>query len=146
MFTEQLKERDSIAAAPIYPRTLNAATANTGAVDASKFNRIGFDLLVGTLTGAATVSASLYQTNESNGASSTQISGSAITNISTTNRMATLEIMSAQLTARYVYCSVTVNAEPGVVACLPTGTVGRYPPVNNNDVNTVTERLVVPIS
>lgn len=146
MFTQQLKERDAIAAAPVYPRTLNSATANTGAVDASKFARIQFLVVVGSLTNTPPVSASLYQTNESSGANATQISGSAITNIATSNRMATLEVQSPQLTARYVYCSVACTGDPGVVACIPIGTEGRYPPVNNNDVNTVTERLVVAVS
>lgn len=142
MFTQLLKERDSIAALPVFPASMNGSQV-TGAVDASKFNRINFDVLVGTLGSGGSIQAYLCESVNSNGTGLTNISGGAITNIATANCAATLEVSAMSLTKRYVYCGFIVNVIASIFSCTPRGTEGRFPPVNSNDSVSVTQRLAI---
>lgn len=143
MFTQTIKERDSFAGTPIVPQLLNTAGQTVGSIDASKFNRINWILGVGTI-GSGNVQMYAIESDNANMANATNITNAAITNVTTANSVSTLELQAMQLTARYV--SVVVVATNAVVVVLPQGTVGRFPPVNNNDVATVIQRVVTPIN
>ena len=61
MYTEQLSQALSIAAAPIHAQTLNNASAQTGAVDMTKLRRALFLLDVGTTGSGFSVTAKLQE-------------------------------------------------------------------------------------
>lgn len=141
MFTEQLKERDSIAGTPIHPASLNGAQ-NSGTVDMSKFNRVQFMGGVGTLGTNATIDARLEESDNSNGASGVNITGASITQINAANKHFTIEVRADQLSKRYVRCVVTVGVAASVITCYPIGTAARNKPATSNDDASVNERKV----
>lgn len=146
MFTQLLKERDSIAAQPVFPQSINGASGTTGAVDMSLFARCQFLGFVGSLGGSATVDCRLMETNEAGGGNATNIANASITQISTANRAFTIEVQAMQMTKRYLVGVITVGVAASVVGLFPIATEGRYPPVTNNDNNTVAQRVAVPLS
>lgn len=142
MFTQTIKERDSFAGTPIVPQLLNS-TVTTGSIDSSVFNRLNFIGAIGTI-GSGSVQCYLQESANSNMAGATNIANAAITNISTPNTVFTIELQAMQLTQRYV--AAVIIAANTVVALFPQGTIGRFPPVNNNDVAAVNQRVVTPIN
>src|SRR5947209_12267700 len=109
MITEQLSQALSIAAAELDPVSQGAATVTTGGVDMSKFERVMFVVMVGAVT-TGTVDAKL-QESATSGGTYTDISGASITQITTSNKIATLEIKATQLSAgkAFVRLSLTVG-------------------------------------
>src|SRR3954454_6551575 len=97
MITEQLSQALSIAAAELDPVSQAAATVTSGGVDMSKFERVMFVVMVGAVT-TGTVDAKL-QESATSGGTYTDISGASITQITTSNKIATLEIKATQLSA-----------------------------------------------
>lgn len=137
MFTEALKERDSLNAAGIPPQSLNG-TANSTAVDMSLFNRVQF--LVYTGVGAFSVNAALQQGNNANGSDAAAITNGAAASVNSANAGFTLEIASNQLTGRYVRVQlVTIGAV--LVAAVPVATEPRYHPANSYDAAFVNQRF-----
>jgi hypothetical protein len=130
MMTEKLAERDAIAGTGIVPASTNGA-AYTGTVDMSKYNRVQFIGLCGTLGGSGTVDAGLYQSNNSNGATNTSVAGTNIAQITVNNSTFRIEVRADQLTARYVLCKVTVGTLASIVGMVPLGTEARYHPVTD---------------
>ena len=61
MYTEQLTQALSIAAAPIHPQSVAVGTANTGGVDMQLFRRATFLLDVGAFGASATVDMKLQE-------------------------------------------------------------------------------------
>ncbi len=143
-FCENLQERDSFAATPIYPAS-NSGTQGTGAVDMSKFNRVQFLWGVGTVGANASVQFYLAQTNDSTGASGVNLTSSSPTNISVAGNVGSIEVQAEQLTARYVVCNAVVTVNACVLSVFPYGTMARYQPANTYDYNTTrVQRTVVP--
>ncbi len=144
MYTELLKERDSIAGTPVYPQSLNGASGTTGTVDMSKFNRVQFIGGIGTKTNGCVVSCYLQETNNSDGSSATNIASVAITAITNTaNNGFTLEVFAGQLTKRYVVGVINVATAAATVMLIPVATEARFQPCNNNDDATVVQRIYV---
>lgn len=147
MFTQTLAERDSIAGAPVYPVSLNGASGTTGVIDMSKYARCQIIAMIGAAVENANVRMYLQQTNSADGGNTTNISGSNTTLVTnTSNRSFAVEVQAPQMTARYLIGVINVTTAAAVVSLLPIATEGRFPPITDDDVNTVTERLVVAVS
>jgi hypothetical protein len=73
------------------------------------------------------------------------IASSNITQVTTANQIATLEIRSDQLSAgkRYARLSVTVGGNAVLIAALALGGEAVEKPASANDVTAVTQRLVM---
>ena len=144
MYTEQLSQALSIAAAEIDPVSQAAGTVTGGAVDQSKFHRSLFVLMVGSVGGGGTVDAKLQQSATGSGGW-TDVTGSNITQVTAGNKIVTLEIRPEQLTAgqRYVRLSVTVAVNAVLIAALALGGEAVQKPASVNDVAAVIQRLVM---
>src|SRR5690242_3058191 len=134
MFTEQLSQGLSIAAPQVQPQTLNNASASTGSggVDLAKFRRALFVVQVGSVTAGGSLTAKLQESATGTGSWS-DISGSTITAITASNKVATLEVRADQLSAgkRYVRCTLTEGGSQNVVcSCLPLGAEAVQKPGN----------------
>jgi hypothetical protein len=150
MYTEQMSQGLSIAATPVLPQTLNgsgtasASTGNSG-VDMSRFHRALFVVQVGSVTGGGSLSAKL-QTSANGTSSWNDVTGSSITAITASNKVASIEIRADEMpsTDRYVRCTLTETGNQNVVcACLALGGEAIVKPASANDVATVAQRLVV---
>jgi hypothetical protein len=136
-YTELLKERDCIAAAPIFPVS-NQGNQQTGLVNMFKWGRVQFVYCVGTLGTNGTVDMYLQQGNNANGSDQANIpaiSGGniAITQITAANRVGGLEVSAPQLTGQYVRGCVVDGVAASIVALIPLATDGRYPPATDYD-------------
>ena len=139
-FTALCKEKLGLPATPIHSASHNGTT-NTGTIDMSLFHRAMFLGDVGTLGASATLDASLFQSDNSNGTGATNIASSSIAQISAANSTWTQEINATQLTKRYVLCS-TVNAiAASVYGVYAIGVDPRNAPANTNDVSDVVQRF-----
>src|SRR5947209_6510014 len=112
MYTEQLSQALSVAAAPVHPQAVAAGTADTGGIDMSKFRRALFVLDVGAFGASATVDMKLQESADNS--SFTDLTGGAITQLAAAggnNRLASIEVRAGQLSAgkRYVRARVTVG-------------------------------------
>jgi hypothetical protein len=146
MYTEQLSQALSIAAAPIHPQAVAAGTADTGGIDMAKFRRAIFVLNVGAFGASATVDMKLQESTDNS--TFTDITGATITQLAAAggnNRLATLEIRAGQLAAgkRYVRARVTVGTATTTLQCLALGGEAVDKPASANDVSAVAQRLVV---
>lgn len=144
MITEQLTQGLSIPAAELDPVSQAAATVTSGAVDLAKFRRAMFIVMVGNVGGAGTVDAKIQQSATGSSGWS-DVTGSAITQITASNKIATLEIRADQLSSgqRFVRLSLTVGTNAVLIAVLPIGGEAVQKPGNANDIAAVTQRLVV---
>src|SRR5262245_9513721 len=99
MWTEQMSQGLSLAAAPVHPQSVAVGTADTGGVDLQKFRRVMFIIDVGSVGAAGTVDAKLQESTDN--ATFTDLAGTgvAITQITTSNKLATLEARAGQLSA-----------------------------------------------
>lgn len=146
MYTELLKERDSIPALPVFPGSYNGANAASGFINMALFNRAEFFLMIGQqVAGASVVNAWLVESNFANGASPTNIASCAITALasSTVNTVCSLEVTAQQITKQFVGCVANIASFGTNIAILPVGTDARYKPANNNDVANVAQRVYV---
>ena len=143
MITEQLSQALSIAATELDPVSQGAATVTSGGVDMSKFERVMFVVMVGAVT-TGTVDAKL-QESATSGGTYTDISGASITQITTSNKIATLEIKATQLSAgkQFVRLSLTVGTAATLIAVLPLAGEARQKPASAQDIAAVTQRKVV---
>lgn len=143
--TELIKEQQSFAGTPVFPIS-NNGTQYTGTVDMSKFNRVSFVCISGTVGGGGNCVYQLQQTNNSNGQSNTNVAasntgtGTTIT-ITGSSQMSTIECRADQLTARYAQVSMVVNTNASVVGCVPEAFEPRQHP-QASDVSAVTPARV----
>jgi hypothetical protein len=146
MYTEQLTQGLSIAAA-INPQALSNATLTSGnGIDLSKFRRAMAVVLVG--AGAGSITAKLRAATTSGGSFS-DVSGSAITAITTTNKQATIEVSDEEVIQllgqgyQWLQLSITEgNVASTQVAGVLLGSEAAHKPANVNDPTTVVQRLV----
>ncbi|OAI46879.1 hypothetical protein AYO44_10510 [Planctomycetaceae bacterium SCGC AG-212-F19] len=146
MYTEQLSQALSVAAAPVHPQSLAPGTADTGGIDMSKFRRALFVLDVGAFGASATVDCKLQESADNS--SFADIASAAITQLVAAggnNRLATLEIRAGQLSSgkRYVRARVTVGTAATLIQCVALGGEAVDKPGSANDVAAVAQRLVV---
>lgn len=148
MYTEQLTQALSIAAAPIHPQSVAAGTANTGGVDMQLFRRATFVLDVGAFGASATVDMKLQESADNSSFADMSGSGVTITQLAAAggnNRLASLEVRAGQLSAgkRYVRALVTVGTAATILQCLALGSAAGHKPGNLGDVAAVAQRVVV---
>ena len=143
MITEQLSQALSIPATELDPVSQGAATVTTGGVDMSKFERVMFVVMVGAVT-TGTVDAKL-QESATSGGTYTDIAGASITQITTSNKIATLEIKTTQLSAgkQFVRLSLTVGTAATLIAVLPLAGEAHQKPASAQDIAAVAQRKVV---
>jgi hypothetical protein len=146
MYTEQLSQGLSIAAAPIHPASYAAGTQNTGGVDMQKFRRVMFVLDVGVFGGGATVDMKLQESTDN--VTFTDLAG---TNVAITqlvagggnNREATLEVRTDQITKRYVRAFVTIGTAVTLLCVIPVAGEAVNKPGAKQDDASVAQRQVV---
>lgn len=147
MFTQQLKERDSLAAAPA-TKVAGTGAVNTGLVDMSRFHRVQFLVCLASLAGDATLDAKLQQGDQSDGSDMADISGAALTQYNPagtatiTDKTFTLEVRADQLTKRYVRGVMTIGTSNSTAAIIPLATHCRYGPASGFDHTSAIERIV----
>ncbi len=144
MITEQLSQALSIAAAELDPVSQGIGTVTSGGVDMSKFERVLFLLMVGSVGAAGTVDAKL-QESATSGGTYTDISGGSITQITASNKIATVEIKATQLSSgkQFVRLSVTVGGNAVLIAAVPLAGEAHQKPGSAQDIAAVTQRKVV---
>jgi hypothetical protein len=143
---ESLSQALSLASAELDPQQLSVGTAYTGGVDMQKFQRVLFLLLVGNVGAAGTVTAQLQSSaSPSFPGTPTSYPGSGLTPITSSNKVATLEIRADQLAAgdRYVRLAVTVSGNPVYVAAIALGGEAGYKPASRQDAANLSQRLVL---
>lgn len=143
MFTELIKERDSIVA-QIPVQSVNNASVFSTVVDMSKFNRVEALLQLGAGT-TGTLNMAFYESDNANGAGNTLVTGAYLTPIvNGTNQVAGVEVKQATLTKRYVVVALIESQVIAKTAGVTVrGTEARYHPCTDNDVNTVVQRVAV---
>src|SRR5437764_349899 len=145
MYTEQLSQALSVAAAAVSPQTLNNTSASTGngGVDMSKFRRALFVVAVGAVAGGGSLSAKLQESTSGTG-SWTDVAGAALTALTASNKVASLEVRADQVSKRYVRCTLTETGVQNVVcACVALGAEAVQKPASGGDDASVVQRLVV---
>lgn len=144
MMTEQIKEAVSIPIQGLDPVSQGVATVVTTGVSLKHFNRLMFELRVGDVGAAGTVDAKLRESDAVAGVYS-DVVGGAITQIILSNKIATLEMRSDQLSANkaFVLLSVTVAGNAVLISATGFGFEPRFHPTTSNDDTDVIQRLVV---
>lgn len=147
MSTQQLKERDSLAAAPA-SKVAGTGAVNTGAVDMSKFHRVQFLVCLASLAGDATLDVKLQESADSDFTTPIDITGAAITQYdpagtaTITNKTFTLEVRADQLTQRYVRGVLTIGTSNSTATIIPLATHCRFGPASSFDDATAIQRVV----
>ncbi len=147
MYTEQLTQALAVVGA------IHAVSHATGTdvtitdIDIAKYKRLLFLIDVGAI-GTGTVDAKLRESKTAGGTYQ-DISGGAITQITASSKITTIEIRADELDAGYefVQLSLTVGTAAVLLAVLVLGGEGVHKPVGGsvggNDIAAVTQRLVV---
>lgn len=146
MFTELLKERDSINGT-IPVQSLNGTYATSGAIDMSRGARCEIIGMLGTMVAGGNVTCILQETDNANGSSPTTIAmaGNTTGNMGSgsANTPFTLEINATQMTKRYlVFVLGEVSSKASIVGAVAVLTCARFGPINNCDI-TMASRTVV---
>jgi hypothetical protein len=146
MYTEQLTQGLSIAA-QISPQALSNASINSGTgIDLSKFRRVLAVIQVG--AGAGSITAKLRAATTSGG-TFTDVTGTTITAITTTNKQATIEVTDEAvnniLGSGYQWLRLDIT-EGNVASTLVSGVLlggeAAHKPAQANDPASVVQRLV----
>jgi len=144
MYTEQMTQANAIVA------KLDPVSQGTGTttpmtdIDGSKYRRLLFILQIGSVGAAGTVDAKLRESKTAGGAYQ-DASGAAITQVTASNKIVTIEIRPEQLDAGYqfVQLSLTIGANAVLVGGVCLGGEAVEKPAKANDIASVTQRLVV---
>jgi hypothetical protein len=142
MYQEQLSQALSLGAA-VNPASVAVGTADSGGIDLQKFKRATFVIAVGSVGAAGTVDAKLQESTD--GVTFTDLAGTnvSITQITASNKQATLEVRSDQITKRYVRCRSTVGVNAVLLCVVAIGGEANNKPGNKNDDASVAQRQVV---
>lgn len=121
--TQRINEGVVIAEAGLAPVSQAAATVTSAGVDMSKFARVRYVLYVGAFGASATVDAKVRQSAASNLSSPIDVTGAAITQMLAAggnNKIVTIEVTAAMLTAgyRYAFLSVTVGTAATLICAI----------------------------
>ena len=144
MYTEQMTQANAIVA------KLDPVSQGTGTttpmtdIDGSKYRRLLFILQIGSVGAAGTVDAKLRESKTAGGAYQ-DVAGAAITQVTTSNKIVTIEIRPEQLDPgyQYVQLSLTIGANAVLVGGVCLGGEAVEKPARANDIAAVTQRLVV---
>jgi hypothetical protein len=137
---EQLSEGLSVPAAELDPVSQAAGAVTTGGVDMSRFQRVMFLLMVGSVGASGTVDAKLQDSND-NSTFADLSPGVSITQVTASNKIVTVEIRADQC-RRYVRLSVTVGTNAVLIAAVPLAGEAVYKPAKAKDIAAVAQRKV----
>jgi hypothetical protein len=144
MYTEQMTQGLSVLG-KIDPVSQGAGTTTPITdVDGSKFRRLMFVLQIGAVGAAGTVDAKLRESKTSGGAYQ-DITGAAITQVTVSNKVVTIEVRPEQLDAGYqfVQLSLTIGTNAVLVGGVCLGGEAVEKPGKAQDIAAVGQRLVV---
>jgi hypothetical protein len=146
LYTEQLSQALAIPATELDPVSQGVATVTSGGIDMSKWRRCMFVLMVGAVGGAGTVDAKL-QESATSGGTYTDISGGGITQVTTSNKIVTLEMRAGMMTKQWCRLSVTVGGNAVLIAAVGHAGEAIHKPggtaVGGQDIAAVAQRLVI---
>ena len=127
---------------PVHPASTAVGTADTGGIDLQKFKRATFVLNVGSVGAAGTVDCKLQESTDN--ITFTDLAGLnvAITQITVSNRVATLEVRADQITKRYVRARTTIGGNAVVICVNAIGADASHKPEGADDAS-VAQRQVV---
>jgi hypothetical protein len=160
--TEQLNEAIPIPAAGIPPQSLTTTTKNSGIVDMRDFNRVRATLYIGAFGSNANVYLAAYQSQVAAGTNPIIVPGSQVPTLTAAssgpsgpggstgndNEIATLEIISSQLTAgyRYLYFQVQVDQAATLICLFIEGCPAYAKPGSQFNADVVVQETNIPIT
>jgi hypothetical protein len=111
----------------------------------SKIQRVMFVLQVGAVGGAGTVDASIKESKTAGGAYQAVTPALAITQVTTSNKVVTIELRADQLDAgyRYVQLNLVIGANAVLVGGVCLGGEAPAKPAKAQDIAAVAQRLVM---
>jgi hypothetical protein len=106
--------------------------------------RIMWIIDVGSVGGAGTVDFKV-QESKTSGGTYQDVSNTAITQVTASNKIVTVELRADQLDAgyRYVRHNLVIGTNAVLVAVLALGGEAEYKPAKANDIGAVSQRLVL---
>jgi hypothetical protein len=131
------------------PVSQSAATVTITDLDIKLVRRLMFLIQVGSVGGAGTVDAKL-RASKTSGGTYTDVTSSSITQVTTSNKVVTIEVRDDQLENivgagyRYVQLSLTVGTNAVLISAIALGAEAEYKPAKANDIAAVAQRLIVP--
>lgn len=145
MYTEQLTQSLCFNSPPTHP-VAKTASFNSGSVDLQLFKRALFVIDIGAVTGTSpTLDGKLQESTDNS--TFTDLAGTnvTLTQITTGNKLVTMEVRADQVTKRYVRMAFTIGGtSPSfTMAVIPLGGEAIHKPGNANNDASVTEQKVV---
>lgn len=141
MFTQQLKEALSIQNS-IQGSNIQGTQVTTP-INMQKFHRAMFVVSVGVVGASGTVDAWLEESDYANASGASNLATTVkITQIATSNQIASLEIRANQMSKQYLRCKTVTGVANSIVSVLGLGAEGHYNPVYGNDDASVVQRVV----
>jgi hypothetical protein len=144
MYTEQMTQALSVLG-KLDPQSLAAGTDNSITnIDMSKFRRIMFIVEVGSVGAAGTVDFKL-QESKTSGGTYQDVTGTAITQVTTTGKIVTVEIRAEQLDAGYQFVrhNLVIGTNAVQVAVVALGGEAVEKPGKAQDIAAVIQRVVL---
>jgi hypothetical protein len=129
----------------LHSQSLGAGTDNSITnIDMSKLQRLMFIIDVGSVGAAGTVDFKL-QSSATSGGTYADITGTAITQVTASSKIVTVELRADQLPAgqRYVRHNLVIGTNAVQVAVLALGGEAEYKPAKSQDIAAVSQRLVL---
>jgi hypothetical protein len=142
MYSEQLTQALAVVG-HLDPVSQGAGNVLSEAVDMSKYHRLLAVIQVGAVgAGPGTVDAKLRDSATSGGSYS-DISGKAITQISASNKIATIELRPDEMNSGAQFCklSLTVGTNAVLIAAILLGAEANHKPGNAGNIATVTQQV-----
>jgi hypothetical protein len=129
------------------PASTNAGTTQPITdIDMSKVRRVMFIINIGSVGGAGTVDVSIKESKTAGGSYQALTNAVAITQVTTSNKIVTVELRDDQLDAgyRYVQVNLTIGANAVVLGMTCLGGEAEAKPAKAQDIAAVAQRLVAP--
>jgi hypothetical protein len=146
MITELLSQRLPVLGV-VYPSSQAAGTAATAAIDLSQARQIEFLVIVGTIGASATVDFQVTGSATSGG-TYTAISGTSITQITASSKIAKVVVRVDQLNAlglgyNFIKGSITVGTAATGTCVIALGGDSTYEPASQFDLAAVSQTVIL---
>lgn len=141
---DKLSEKLAVVAC-IDPDAYATGAQTSDWVDMSKFRRVLFVVLAGTLGSSATLDAKLQEATDGSGTGAQDLSGKAITQLTQagtdSDKQALIEVEASNLSAGFTHvaCVMTVGTAASDCGVVALAGVPRYHPASDNDLASVDE-------
>jgi hypothetical protein len=131
----------------IDPASLSVGAHNSDVIDMSKFERVAFVLLTGTLGASATVDLAVKYDTASGGSFANTLAGKTIAQMvkaTDDNKQAVIEVKADELPegARYLRGTITVGTAASQAALVVLGGDAKYGPAKDHDLSSVAQIVV----